>query len=324
MKVLLTDTYLGEPSFERALLDTEGIELIVAPDASAATLASFDVDGVLNCIAQIPESVITGIPRLKAIARYGIGVDNIDLAAATDAGVLVCNVPDYSIDEVATHALGMILSFARQLHVYHGAITAGVWEWRTFPALRRIANLTVGIVGFGRIGSLLAKKAKAVGFKVIAHDPLLDRSTMHQQGVEPVSIEQLLGRSDFVSLHVPLTRETTQLINPSTIALMKSTAYLINAGRGRLIDTRALIDALESDRLAGAALDVFEEEPLPFTSPLVGHSKVLHTPHSAWFSVEALDEAREKAVANIVAALKGQRPRYLLNPEALGFRGKGD
>lgn len=323
MKVLLTDTYLGEPSFERALLDVEGIELIVAPDASADTLGSFEVDGVLNCVAKVPKSVITGIPGLKVVARYGIGVDNIDLAAATEAGVLVCNVPDYSIDEVATHALGMILSFARQLHVYHREVSKGGWEWRTAPELRRTSNLTVGVVGFGRIGSLLAQKATAIGFKVVAHDPFLDSSTIHGLGVEAVSLEQLLGRADFVSLHVPLTSETTRLLDATTIALMKPTAYVINAGRGHLVDTKALIDALDRDQLAGAGLDVFEEEPLPAGNPIRGHPKVLHTPHSAWFSVEALNEAREKAVANVVAALRGETPRNLINPEALD-RGRGD
>lgn len=323
MKVLLTDTYLGEPSFERALLDAEGIELIVAPDASAETLASFEVEGILNCVARVPKTVITGIPGLKVIARYGIGVDNIDLAAATEAGVLVCNVPDYSIDEVATHALGMILSFARQLHAYHDKVASGSWEWRTTPELRRTSNLTVGVVGFGRIGSLLAQKAKAVGYKVIAHDPFLDASSIRQLGVEPVTLEQLLDRADFVSLHVPLTSDTTHLMNQATLALMKPSAYLVNAGRGRLVDTNALIDALESNKLAGAGLDVFEEEPLPSASPLKGHAKILHTPHSAWFSREALDEAREKAVANVVAALRGKRPKNLINPEVLE-RGRGD
>lgn len=323
MKVLLTDTYLGEPSFERALLDAEGIELLVAPDAEAETLASFEVDGVLNCVARVPKTVITAIPGLKVIARYGIGVDNIDLAAATEAGVLVCNVPDYSIDEVATHALGMILSFARQLHVYHDKVAKGSWEWRTRPELRRTSNLTVGVVGFGRIGSLLANKAKAVGFEVIAHDALIDGSSIRRLGVEPVSLEQLLERSDFVSLHVPLTTDTTHLMNEATLALMRPNAYLINAGRGKLVDSNALLHALESDKLAGAGLDVFEDEPLPADSPLKGHPKVLHTPHSAWFSMEALDEAREKAVANVVAALRGTRPKNLVNPEVLE-RGMGD
>lgn len=320
MRVLLTDTYLGDPEFERCLLAADGVELLVAPDTQPETLASFEVDAILNCVARIPASVIQAHSRLLAVARYGIGVDNIDVSAATEAGVLVSNVPDYSIDEVATHALALILDCSRNIARYDRSVRSGSWEWRTAPLLRRTTTETVGILGLGRIGREMSRKARAVGFKVVTHDPFVGPSDTNDLEVEHVRFEELLRRSDYLTLHVPLTTETAGIIGSEALKLMKPTAYIINAGRGKLVDTTALLDAIKSERLAGAALDVFETEPLPANHDLISCDRVLLTPHAAWYSEEALAEARSKAVTSVLAAIKGETPAYLVNPEALNRR----
>lgn len=320
MKVLLTDTYLGDPELERGLLAAHGVELVIARDTTPETLSSYEVDAILNCVAPIPATVIQAHRRLRAIARYGIGVDNIDVAAATAAGVLVSNVPDYSVDEVATHALAMILDRSRHLARYDRAVRSGAWEWRTDPPLRRTSTLTVGILGLGRIGRELARKALGVGFKVVAHDPFVGPNHPVGVDVEHVSFIDLLRRADYLTLHVPLTTDTTGIIDAEALSHMKPTAYVINAGRGRLVDARALLVAIEAGRLAGAALDVFATEPLEVDDALVASDRILLSPHAAWYSEEALAEARSKAVASVLSAIKGDRPANLVNPQALAVR----
>lgn len=312
MKVLLTDTYLGEPTLERDLLAEHGIALEVASDYEPETLAKFNVDGVLNCIARVPASVIEAMPRLKVIVRYGIGVDNIDASAADRRGVMVCNVPDYCVDEVATHAVAMVLDCNRQITWHHEAIrSAKEPDHPVSP--RRLSTQTLGIVGLGRIGGTVCRKVQSLGLRVLGCDPHLSEQKIAELGAEPAPFDRLLKESDFVTLHVPLQDDTQGMINAESLSMMKPTAYLINTCRGKVVDMDALLKALDETRLAGAALDVFPEEPLAPESPVRRHPRVILTPHSAWYSPESLEESRRKAVGTVVEALHGKTPASLMN-----------
>jgi len=233
--------------------------------------------------------------RCRAIVRYGVGVDNIDVEAARRRGIVVGFVPDYCVEEVSTHALALLLALHRQL----GGVAGG------YP-IRRLSTLRLGVVGFGRIGGELARKALALGLAVAAHDPLVAAKEMRKAEVEPLTLEELLARSDFVSLHVPLTAATWHLLDARRIASMRAGAVLINVGRGGLVDEVALGQALRSGHLAGAGLDVTELEPLPADHPLRSAPNLLLTPHVAWFSVEARRELQTKAAEEVARALRGE------------------
>lgn len=313
MKVLLTDTYLGEPSLERELLEREGVSLIVASSPSLESLVEHDVDAILNCTARVPGEVFERLPNLRIVVRYGIGVDNINVEAATQAGVMVVNVPDYCLEEVATHALAMVLDCNRQLTWHHRAMVEGEKCSYEVPC-RRLSTQTLGVVGLGRIGSRVARMALGLGMRVVGYDPRVASDPEGElKGVEHIPLSSVLASADFLTLHVPLTRATEKLIDKDALNLMKPTAYVVNTSRGPVIDVEALLDALNEGRLAGAALDVFPVEPLPHDSPLRTHPKVILTPHTAWFSPEARDESRTKAVRFVLEALRGEVPSSVVN-----------
>ena len=274
-----------------------------------------DADALISQYAPITREVILELRRCKALGRYGIGVDNIDVQAATERGIAVVNVPSYCEDEVSDHALAMLLSWARKIPHYTQEIREGVWDWKTGRPIRRLRGQVLGLLGFGKIARLLARKAQALGLRVIAHDPYLPEEVFSQAGVEQVDFDELLSRSDFLSAHVPLTERTRHLINGEALAKMKPTACLINTSRGGVVDEEALIQALESGVIAGACLDVTEPEPPASDNPLLRMPQVLLSPHVAWYSEESQIELRRKIAADIGRALNGLRPIGLVNRE---------
>ena len=315
-KVLLTDYAWPELDVEQAILTAADAELIVAVEKDAASLACLaaDVDAIMTNWAKVPREVIEASDRLKIVSRLGIGLDNIDVAAATARRVPVTNVPDYCLIEVAEHALALLLSLARKVVYYRDQTREGRYELQAGPELRRIEGQTLGIVGMGNIGQRLAEKAVALGMKVLA---TVRTRRPSMPGAEYCSFDELLERSDYVSLHLPLTAETKRLMGAAQFARMKPTAYLINTARGGLIDNAALAEALQTGQLAGAALDVQDPEPPDLSVSPWNDPRVVVTPHAAFVSRESLLNLRERPARQVAAGLRGERPENVVNPEVL-------
>jgi D-3-phosphoglycerate dehydrogenase len=276
-----------------------------------------DADAILNATAQITRRVIEQLQHCQVIVRYGIGVDTIDIPAATEYGIMVANVPDFCMQEVSNHALMLLLACAKRLVRLDGAVRAGEWGRRgeILPGADAIAGQTLGLVAFGKIPRALVPKAHALHMDVLAFDPYVQASTFQSYGVTPVSLEELLERSDYVSVHTPLTPETRGLFDAAAFRRMKPSAYFINTSRGPVVVEKALIQALQEGWIAGAGLDVFEEEPLPPDSPLTVLDNVVLTPHSASYSEAAFSELYRRVGAEAARVLSGDPPENLVNPE---------
>jgi phosphoglycerate dehydrogenase-like enzyme len=293
--VVVTD-HLAEAGVERAVLDpVADVRLLQTNDENVVARQGADADVLLvfhNIL--LTGKTLESLPRCRAVIRCGVGYDNVDLAAASRLGIVVCNVPDYGTEEVADHALLMLLALARRLVPAHQAIRAGGWKIATVFGVPRLRGRTLGLVGCGRIGTAAALRAKAFGLRVVFYDPYLPAGVEKALGVERAqSLEELLKRSDFLSLHCPLTRETHHLLNAATLALLPRGAYVINTARGGCIDLKALCDACDTGHIAFAALDVVEREPLD-DERLRNHPNVILTPHAAFYSVEGFAEMRTK------------------------------
>jgi D-3-phosphoglycerate dehydrogenase len=269
-----------------------------------------DADAVIVCYAKLTGDVIRGLKRCRVIGRTGLGVDNIDLPAAREKQITVTYVPDYCMSEVSDHALALLLSMARKITVSNALVQSGRWAMSAVVPLHRLTGRVLGLVGFGNVPRALAPKAQAFGLRVIAYDPFVKRAALDAAGVDGVGFDELLASSDYVSIHAPLTPATRGLFNGTTFRKMKSGAILINTARGLLVDQTSLIEALDSGHLAGAALDVVETEPLPSDSPLLGRDNLVLTPHTAFYSVEALSELQTKCATDVARVLKGEPPVY--------------
>ena len=316
-KVLVTDHPWPDVEVERSILAAVPAEVVAATAADVETLTALarDVDAIMTCWAKVPEPVIAAAPRCRIISRMGVGLDNIDVAAATARKIVVTNVPDYCMEEVAEHALSLLFALARKVAFYHLQSKQGRYELNEGPPLRRIAGKTLGIVGLGTIGRRLAARAVPLGLQVLAVDP---RAGQAMPGVTFCSLEGLLARSDYISLHLPLTPATRHLIGAKQLWQMKPTAYLINTARGGLVDSQALAAALAANRLAGAALDVQETEPPDLTSPPYNDPRVIVTPHASFLSEESLLELRQRVARQVADLLLGRRPAHVINPTVLG------
>ena len=266
---------------------------------------------------KISASVIRRLPELRAVVRYGIGVDTVDLAECTKRGIYVANVPDYCIEEVATHSLALILSWARKIPIAQANTRAGHWDVAPVKPLQSARDLVVGILGFGRIAQSLCRMARGIGFQVWASDPYVPKGRILKKGARPVSLNALVRHSDFISLHLPLSSKTRHIINAEQLKKMKPTAYLVNTARGELIDEKALQAALNRGWLAGAALDVMEKEPPNPDHPLRTMENLILTPHCAWYTERSQKELRKKACAEVIRVLRGGIPKNLVNKGAL-------
>ncbi len=310
LRVLVTDITWPDTAVEQEVLAAVGAELVLARTGDEAELVELvrDADAILTCFAHVTPAVVAAGQRLRVIGRYGIGVDNIAVAEATARRIPVTNVPAYCLDEVAEHVMAMILSLVRGLHRYDRAVRDGDWSLATGLPTRRVRGTTLGVVGYGRIGRALAEKARAFGMEVVVHDP---------HAPDTLELLDLAARSDFVSLHVPSTPDTSGMIDAAFLAAMKPTAYLINAARGALVDQDALVHALQTAQIEGAGLDVFVPERLPADHPLLRSDRVLATPHTAFYSEESMAELARLAAENVAAVLDGRRPASIVNPEVL-------
>jgi D-3-phosphoglycerate dehydrogenase / 2-oxoglutarate reductase len=287
-------------------------EYRMAKSASADDILAVarDADAILVTYAKLPGPLLRQLTRCKAIGRFGLGVDNIELPEAKELGIAVNYVPDYCLREVSDHAMALLLALARKVTLANKLVQSGRWELPPLVPLRRLEGQTLGLVGFGNIPRTLAPKAKAFGFNVITYDPYVNADALAATGVESVSFDDLLKRSDFISVHAPLQPATRGLMNAKTFAKMKKGAFLINTARGPLVDEAALVAALDSGHLGGAALDVVVTEPLAKDSPLIGRDNVILTPHTAFYSVEALEELQTKCASDVARVLSGETAVY--------------
>lgn len=324
MKVFISATSFGKGCpevFERLAAAGCQVELNrlgrpLTEDELAEALAA--ADGFIAGVDRITAGVLDRAPLLKVIARYGVGVDGVDLAAATARGILVTNTPGANTEAVADLTFGLFFALARRIPLADREVKAGRWPRLTGYD---VAGARLGLLGTGQIGRAVARRAHGIGMPILCHD-LCEHPEMAALGGEYAPLERVLAESDFVSLHLPLTPATRGLIDRERLALMKPTAFLVNTARGGIVDEQALCEALSEGRLAGAALDVYDTEP-PVGSALVALDNVIATPHSGAHTYGAMRRMAEGAVENLLAALRGERPPALVNPEVLAARGEG-
>jgi D-3-phosphoglycerate dehydrogenase len=320
-KVLITDYVWPTTEPEETVLREEaGAEAIIAPNGDEDTLISLakDVDAIMTCFAQVTPNVLRAAEKCVAVGRFGVGFDNIAVDTATELGIAVTYVPDYCIDEVSDHVMALLLTWNRRVALLDNSVkTTG---WGSVPLTMRIMRLRgkkLGIVGFGRIGRSVCEKARAFGFDVLTSDPFVSAEAVTQAGATLVDLDTLLRESDFVSLHSPLSDETRNMIGSRELALMKPESFLINCARGPLIDEVALYDALSSQQIGGAGLDVMVDAKPPPETPLFKLDNLLVTPHVAFFSQEATLELEQRAAREVAYVLTGRMPDNLVNPAVL-------
>jgi D-3-phosphoglycerate dehydrogenase len=293
------------------------LRLAAEPTPEAILAEARQADGLMVTYAKITAEIIRQLERCQIIARMGIGIDNIDIDAATQAGIVVTYVPDYCVDEVSDQAMALLLALARKVTYANQLVQSGRWEMSAVVPLNRLRGRTLGLVGFGKIPQMVAPKAQAFGIHVITFDPYISDDVTSAAGVERVDFDRLLQTSDYISIHAPLTPNTHHLFNADAFRQMKPEALLINTARGPLVDVDALAIALDEGRLGGAALDVMPVEPPPPDSPLLGRDNVILTPHTAFYSEDSLIDLQSKAAQDVVHVLSGRKPKYPVNPQIL-------
>ena len=316
MQVAITDFTFPNLEIEEQILCEAGCEILRGPCESADELVRLvrGADVVITQFADINRDVVNAMQRARGIVRYGIGYDNVDCDAARTRGIPVCNIPDYCIDEVADHTLAFILSSTRCLPLNSSHVRAGNWGLAVpMQRMSALRDRTVGIVGLGRIGRAVAERLQPFKCRILACDPHVDASTVRELGGEPVGLEELLGSADVITLHCPSTAETRGLINSATLQRIRPGAILINVGRGDLVELDPLVDALQNGHIAAAALDVFENEPLPTGHPLAGCDNVLLTSHIASCSPPAARQLRETAARTALTIVQGNIPPSIVN-----------
>jgi len=318
-KVVLTDYVWESLDVEKKIL--EGIAELVAlqtkkPEEFLAEAE--DCDALLNTYAgPITADVMARMPKCRIIARYGIGVDTIDLDAATQAGIIVTNNPTYCIEEVAEHTMALVLACARKVALYDRLVLGSRWELPPGKPMFRVSGRTLGLVGFGNIARQVAVRAAAFGMRILFADPFVQEGRLDIPG-KKMELHGLLQEADFVSLHPPLTPETRKMINDAALSHMKPTAFLINCSRGPIVDTDALVRALDAKKIAGCALDTTDPEPLPDPHPLRGRDSVIITPHVAWYSEQALVGLQAGAPGDVRRVLSGEWPVNVVNRAVKG------
>lgn len=317
-RVVITYAKFEDASIEEGILRKAGFEVFApGPLLTAETRElARSADALMVGIDTFSAELIKTLDNCKIIVRVGTGVDAIDIPAATEKGIWVTNVPDYSIDEVSSHAIALMMAQARHLFPHRQQGRNGDWRYRGETPIMRLADQTLGIIGLGRIGKASARKGKGLGMRVIACDPYIPNSDFDSVGAEKADFETVMSEADYVTLHVPLTNETRKLIDARALALMKPTAFLVNTARGEVVDVPALVQAVQTERLAGAALDVLPQEPPDLDDPVLHEERIIVTPHIAWASAEAGIDVRVRGSEDVIRAVRGERPKYPLNEPA--------
>jgi D-3-phosphoglycerate dehydrogenase / 2-oxoglutarate reductase len=324
-KVVITDYDFGDVDIERAILEAAGARVVALQARSEDDLAdeARDCSAIMNQYARVGAATIGRMECCQVIARYGVGVDIVDVDAASARGILVTNVRDYCTEEVADHAVALWLALARKLFDYDRATHSGVWRWQSGRPIHRTRGRTMGIVSFGKIGRAIAERARAFGVELIVYDPYLEEAQVAAHAARKVTKSDLLKLSDYLVMQAPMTPETHHFLGEAELRAMKSSAIVVNTGRGPTIDNKALYRALSEGWIAGAGLDDPEEEPAkrewwdPSDNPIFGLPNVIVTPHAAYYSEESIRTARETAAQEVARVLRGDPPRFPVNGERL-------
>jgi D-3-phosphoglycerate dehydrogenase len=310
--VAVSDTVFPNLDLARAALSKIDAKLQLASEATPEAILDVarDADGLLVTYGQITAEIIEELNNCKVIGRFGVGTDNIDLAAAAKANIVVTYAPVYCLDEVSDHSMAMLLALIRKIPYANKLVQGGRWEMRAVTPIGRIRGRTLGLVGLGNISRAMVPKARAFGIDVIALDPYADDEVFAGLDVKRVDLGELLSTSDYITLHAPLTAETHNMFDADAFRQMKTSALLVNTARGPLIDVDALADALEAGEIAGAALDVLPVEPPPDNSRLLGRDDVIFTPHSGFYSEDALLDLQTTVATDVATVLSGGTPKY--------------
>jgi len=316
-QVVITDCDHGSIEEEKEEFGQIGAELILAQikEDGDLTRVCKEADGIINQYSLLTRRVLENLPKCKVISRYGVGVDSVDLRAATDLGIIVANVPDYCIDEVANQTISMILTLIRKTAFFDRKVKSGLWDFRLGIPIHRTRGKTLGLIGCGKIGLEVGKRMSSFGVKVITFDPYLDKVS---EGIELKDFDTVLKESDFISIHCPLNDSTRHLIGEQAFKKMEKKPLLINTSRGPIIDEKALIEALEKGLVSGAGLDVLEKEPPDPQSPLLKMENVILSPHVSFYSEESISELKRRTAKNVSDVLIGRWPRSVVNQEVKG------
>lgn len=314
-RILVTDYQWPSLDIEREIFADLPGELIVAETGEEDELVQLapQADAILTCWKQVTPKVIDAAPHCRIITRYGVGLDNIAVDHATRLGIPVTYAPTYCLEEVAEHAMALLFALQRRIVRFDRAIRDGNYPGVSFRGMRRIAGRSLGLLGYGNIARAVARRARGVGLKLLIHDPAVP-------GLDPeqgraVSFEQLLMESDFVSVHIPLNDQTRGLLDARAIGMMKPGAFLINTARGGLVVLDAVLQGLEQERLEGAALDVYPDEPPDLTHPLFSHERFIATPHAAFYSEESVANLQRQSAGQVKTLLMGGTPEFIVNPD---------
>jgi D-3-phosphoglycerate dehydrogenase len=316
--VVITDLNFATIEPERRVLSRIGasVSRYSCKDEDDVIRAGKDADALLVQYAPITERVINRLERVRAIGRYGIGVDNIDLNTATQRGIQVVNVV-YAIYDVADHTVSMLLALGRKIPFIYEATRAMRWDWKEFQPIRRLKGSKAGIIGFGRVGREVALRLKGFGMIVSGYDPFVSEQIFNEMGVEKTELQNLLSESDYITLNSALSKENFHMIDEPQLRMMKKTAFLINTSRGTLINESALVKALTEGWIAGAALDVLEKEPPTAENPLIRMDNVIISPHLSWYSESSVLEIQTMCAEDVARVLVGEEPTNLVNREVL-------
>lgn len=317
-KVLVTDYEYDTLEPEKRVMDKIGAKLLTSQcqtEEEVIEKAPKNVDGLISQYAPIGEKVFRNLQSLEVVARYGIGVDTINLEAASNHDVCVVNVAQYCQDEVADHVLALLLALGRKIVLLDRNIKNGNWDLEVAKPIKRIEDGLLGLIGFGSIAQNLSQKASAFGLEVLVYDPYVEGSIVEENNAKHADLDKLLHVSDYISMHTPLNKETRYMIGKSELEKMKKSAILINTSRGEVVDEKALVRALRGRDIAAAGLDVTEKEPIGAENPLLELDNVVITPHVAWYSEESKLELKTKAAQGIADVLKGEKPTYLVNED---------
>ena len=303
---------------EREMLAKVDAELIEVTESANVGPECEDADAVIDTYEQLSAEMIEKMQKCKLIIRNGIGVNTIDVDACNKKGIMVANVPTYCLDEVATHAITLVLASARKITLLNDSVKSGVWDVKKAAPVYSLQNKTLGLVGFGKIPRLVKAKSVPFGMNVIIYDPYVTAEQAAEAGVKKVEIDALISESDFISIHCPLTPDTRGMFNAAAFGKMKKTAYIINTARGPVINETDLIEALQNGEIAGAGLDVLMSDKVDKSNPLLSMDNVIITPHAAWYSEESIVTRRRQTVESVVSVLEGGEPLSLLNRKQLG------
>jgi D-3-phosphoglycerate dehydrogenase len=318
-KVVLTDYEWPDLNIEKNIFLKIGADFVAAHCVSELDVINLaeNADAVITEYAPLTKHVIEKLVSCKIISMNAAGYDNVDVEAATEAGILVVNCPDYCYDEVADHTMALLLACARGIVRFDHHIKKKVWDFKSAGRLNRIRGSILGLVGFGGVARAVGKRAKAFGMKVIAYDPYVSKEIFNREEVVQVTVEAIFEESDFISIHTPRTPETINLVSQKELSIMKKSAYIINTSRGSILDEKALLNALQQEKIGGAAIDVMDREPPDFWNTLFSCDNLIVTPHAAFYSEDAMAEVRRRGAEQVIQVLEGKWPQHIVNKELL-------